>query len=224
MKSILIYMALISALSYAQAPILRGPQVVDGLGRITGTVLNAEGQPIANANVCISVAETHNTLCFWLADQAGQFEIAQLPMGSFVVSALKEQDGYSGQNNGPEQKAVLTLQEPTANVTIRLGAKGGTLIASVRDSVTGKPVDNIRVIWIAATDERTGRGESGGYQHGHVRLNLPTTSEVIVFITARGYKPWFYNDAVNGPSLQLASGEQKTIDVALEPRATKGVK
>jgi hypothetical protein len=34
----------------------------------------------------------------------------------------------------------------TANVTIKVGPKAGMLIGSVRDSVTGKPVDKVRVI------------------------------------------------------------------------------
>jgi hypothetical protein len=223
MKNILVGMVLIG-LYYAQAPkVLRAPQVPEGPGRITGAVLTQEGQPIANANVCISAADTNSSLCYWLTDQAGQFEIPQLPLGSFVVAATKEEDGYARWNNGPGQKAVLTLQEPNANLAIKLGAKAGTLIGLVRDSVTGKPVDNIRVLYMPITDERTGSGSAAGYQHGEFMLNLPTTSDFLVFVTAPGYKTWFYNDA-NGPSLQLASGEQKTIDVALEPRPAKGVK
>ena len=223
MKNIFVGMVLIG-LCYAQAPkVLRAPQVAEGPGRITGTVLTQEGQPIANANLCISVADTNSALCNWLTDQAGQFEIPQLPMGSFVVTASKEEDGYAGWNNGRGQKAVLTLQEPNANLTIKLGAKAGTLIGSVRDSVTGKAADNIRVLYMAITDERAGSSSAGGYQHGEFKLNLPTTSDFLVFVTAPGYKTWFYNDA-NGPSLQLASGEQKTIDVALEPIPAKGVK
>ena len=123
-----------------------------------------------------------------------------------------------------DQKAVLTLQEPTANVTVKLAAKDRYVDRLVRDSVTGKPVDNIRVLYMAVTNEQAGSSSASGYMHGDVRLNLPTTSDFIVFITAPGYKPWFYNDPVDGPSLRLASGEQKTMDVELEPRPAKGVK
>lgn len=229
LKNVVLTLLIAAAtLSFAQAPkALRAPQIADGPGRITGTVLDPEGQPIANATVCVSVVGSNNntaTYCNTATDQAGQFEIQHLAMGTFTISAVKEEDGYSGQNNGPGhpgQKAVLTLQQPTANVTVNLAAKAGTLIASVRDSVTGKPVDNIRVLYMAATDERAGSGQAGGYMRGEVRLNLPTTSDFIVFITAPGYKPWFYNDPVDGPSLRLASGEQKTLDVELEPRAAK---
>ncbi len=225
LKHVLVCIVL-ATLSYAQGP-ARVPQLPDGQGRITGTVLNQEGQTIASANVCVSVEGSNNnttTYCNTVTDQAGQFEIQHLRMGTFTVSAIKEEDGYSGWNNGRGQKAVLTLQDPTANVTIKLAARSGTLIASVRDSVTGKPVDNIRVLYMAATGEQDGSSSASGYMHGDVRLNLPTTSDFIVFITAPGYKPWFYNDPVDGPSLRLASGEQKMIDVQLEPRAAKGVK
>ena len=217
MKQMLFAMILVG-MCFAQAPTgVRARQVAGGPGRITGTVLNEEGSLIAGALVCLSAAtEPNRSECSWFTDQAGHFEIPQLPLVSFRVSASKEDDGYSALNNVLSQEAALTQQEPTANVTIKLAAKAGTLIGSVRDSLTGKPVDKIRVLWIAATDERAGTGAAYGYMGGAFRVNLPTTSDFIVFVTAPGYKPWFYNDAANGPALRLVSGEQKTLDVTLE--------
>src|ERR1700692_817966 len=110
-----------STLLYAQTPQARGP------GRITGSVVGEYGQPVANANVCItatkaaSTAGSNNTvtMCTGVTDQAGHFEIPHVAMGSFLVSAVKEEDGYPPLNRiaDPQNKVVLTLQEPTANVT-----------------------------------------------------------------------------------------------------------
>jgi hypothetical protein len=217
-------LAVMSTLLCAQR--LQQPQ---GPELVTGTVLNQEGQPIANANVCIVTTVKPNnttTMCNNVTDQAGHFEIQHVAMGSFEVLAVKEEDGYARFNRmtGDQIKVVLTLQEPTANVTIKLGPKAGMLIGSVRDSVTGKPVDKIRVIYTAATDERSGGGSASGYMNGEFRVNLPTASDFIVIVTAPGYKPWIYNDPVEGLSLRLASGEQKSLDIELVPKATKDAK
>ena len=152
------------------------------------------------------------------------FEIQHLAMGTFLVSAVKEEDGYAAFNQaaGDHNKVVLTLQEPTANVTIKLGPKAGMLIGSVRDSVTGKRVDKIRVLYTAATDERVGGGTASGYMGGNFSLNLPTATDFVIIVTAPGYKPWIYNDPVEGLSLHLAPGEQKSVDIEMvpDPKAT----
>jgi Carboxypeptidase regulatory-like domain len=214
-------LAALSTLLYAQVPQAQGP------GRITGNVVSEDGQPIANANVCISTTGKSNntvTMCNDVTDQAGHFEIQHVAMGSFLVNAVKEEDGYAGLNQPDHQnKVVLTLQEPTANVTIKLGPKAGMLIGTVRDSVTGKPVDNILVHYMPATDERAGSGTASGYMGGKFNLNLPT-AEFIVFVSAAGYETWFYVDPSNNtPSLHLASGEQKSVEIELvpDPKAAK---
>ena len=80
------------------------PSQPEGLGRVTGTVLNEEGQPIAKASVCVAALRTNMmTHCNTLTDQAGHFEVEHLAMGRFLVSAVKEEDGYSPQPRSREQ-------------------------------------------------------------------------------------------------------------------------
>jgi hypothetical protein len=164
----------------------------------------------------------HRTECNGFTDQGGAFEIQHLPIGTFSVFATKEEDGYSDQ--GPGQQVVLTTQDPSANITIKLKPKAGTLIGTVKDSLTGKPVDKILVIF-AATDG-TSSGNMGMYMGGEFRFNLPTTSDFVIFVAAPSYKPWVYNDPVEGLSLRLASGEQKSVEIELvpDPKATKDAK
>jgi hypothetical protein len=94
-------------------------------------------------------------------------------------------------------------------------------IGTVKDSLTGKPVDKILVIY-AATDG-TSSGNMGMYMGGEFRFNLPITSDFVIFVAAHGYKPWVYNDPADGLSLHLASGEQKSVEIELvpDPQATK---
>jgi hypothetical protein len=186
-------------------------------GRITGTVLNEDGQPVVHAVACVLALGGHKTECNGLTDQGGQFEIQHLSIGTFSVFATKEEDGYSDQ--GPGQQVVLTPQDPSANITIKLKPKAGILIGTVTDSLTRKPWDKILVIY-AATDG-TSSGNMGMYMGGEFRCNLPTTSDLVIIVSALGYKPWVYSDPDNGLSLHLASGEQKLLDVELVPDAKK---
>jgi hypothetical protein len=105
-------------------------------GRITGIVLNEDGQPVVHAAACISALGSSKTECSVFTDQGGQFEIQHLATGTFFVFATKHEEGYADQ--GPGQKVVLTQQEPNANITVKLPPKVGTLIGTVKDGLTGK--------------------------------------------------------------------------------------
>ena len=115
-------------------------------GRITGIVLDENGQLVENANVCTSVTkgnETYET-CNVSTGESGQFQIEHLNLGSYTVSASKEQDGYSGyQQLG--QKVTITPSQPDRNVTLRLGPRSGILVGSAKDKATGRPIVNAKV-------------------------------------------------------------------------------
>jgi len=210
-------LAVLSTLLYAQTP-------AQGPGRITVTVLNEDGQPVVHAATCISALGSHKTKCDGFTDQGGQFEIQHLPIGTFLVFATKEEDGYSRlSNQSTGQKVVLTPQEPSANITVKLAPKGGTIIGSARDSLAGKLVDLVHVAYIATDGQTSGGTGIGMGLGGEFRINLSTTSGYVIVITAPGYKPWIYTDPANGPSSHLASGEQKSVEIELVPDA-KGVK
>jgi len=209
--AILLFLA--TLLCYAQS----GRQALS-LGRINGIVLNEDGQPVTHARVCVSLAGSSKTECSVLTDEAGQFETQHLSMGTFYVFATKEEDGYSMQNQGSGQKVVLANQDPGANITIKLAPKAGMLIGTVRDSLTAEPVHRIRVAYISTDGGATG---STGEYTGEFRINLPTTSDFIVVVTAPGYKGWIYTDPSDqSPSIHLASGEQKSLDIELVRKPT----
>jgi hypothetical protein len=189
-------------------------------GRITGIVLSEDGQPIVHAYACVSSAELSTTECNVFTDQGGQFEVQSLPMGIFFVYATKEEDGYSALNQARRrQRVILTPQDPMANVTIRLAPKSGILIGTVRDRLTGRPVERVNVVYVSTDAGYTG---SAGQYTGEFRVNLPTTADFIVIVSAPGYKHWFYTDPddQSRPSLHLASGEQKSLNVELVREST----
>lgn len=199
-------------LCYAQS----GQQALS-LGRITGIVLNEDGQPVTHASICVSLAGSSKTECRVQTNETGQFEIEHLSMGTFDVFATKYEDGYSEENQRG-QKVVLSTQYPGASITIKLAPKAGMLIGTVRDSLTAKPVQQIQVAYVST--EGKGSGSAGTY-NGEFRVNLPTTSDYVIVVSAPGYKSWIYIDPTDqSPSLRLASGEQKSLDIELVPKPT----
>ena len=183
-------------------------------GQISGIVLSEDGVAIDNAAICTSLVGSSKTECRGSTDESGQFEVSSLRTGSYFVFATKEEDGYSAPNQGQGQKVVLTPQEPMANVTIHLAPKSGILIGSVTDSVTGKPIDRISVAYIAT--DGTVNGNAMPYW-GEFRVNIPTTNDFRVVVSAPGYRSWTYTDPDDPslPSLHLASGEKKFINVEM---------
>lgn len=190
----------------------------DQLGRITGIVLDENGQPMDRALVCSSAAGTSQSECRTFTDRTGQFEIQNVPMGATIVFASKDEDGYSPMNQTHTQQTVtLTAQDPVANVTIKLAPRAGTLIGTVRDSVTGKPIGkHVNVTWMQTDGASSGSSGTSG-QLGTFRVNLPT-KDLLVFVSAPGYKTWFYRDPSDQVELHLASGEQKSVDIELVPK------
>ena len=193
----------------------------DDIGRITGTVVNENGQPVDHTVVCVSAASgSSKTECNVFTDPNGQFDIQHLQMGAVSVFASKDEDGYSPMNQA-HKTVTLTIQDPVANVTVKLASRLGTLIGTVRDSATGKIIDKpVNVMWMMT--DGTATGSSGG-QQSTFHVNLPITSGLLVFVSATGYKTWFYRDP-SDPSqveLHLASGEQKSVDIELVPKDSK---
>jgi hypothetical protein len=186
-------------------------------GSIQGIVVNENGAPVDHAFICITVFRKAGgqTSCNELTDPSGQFEVRNLPLGSFYVFATKEEDGYSAYNQAPGQKISLTLAKPSeTNLTIKLGIRSGTVTASVKDKFSGKPVQDIRLSWMGIDESITGSGS--GYS-GEFSLNLPPAKDFVFVVSAPGYKHWFYIDPSSRPSLRLESGEKKTLEIELEP-------
>lgn len=192
-----------------------------GIGQVSGTVLDPDGQPVAGASVCTTetVAGNSSSWCRTITNDVGRFEIDDLKLGTFIVSATKEEEGYSSWK-GPTRKVTLTVDRPSANVTLKLGPKAGMLVGTVKDKFSGKPLDNIQITCVGVN---TNSMYSAGAVEGTFRMNLQPTTEFIVSFSSPGYRTWLYTDPADPshPTLQLESGEQKSIDVALEPELKK---
>jgi hypothetical protein len=197
-------------------------------GRIIGVVTNDDGEPIGGASLCTRIVNPNgdSTSCGGTQSGAkGQFEIRSMPMGKIGVYAHKEMDGYWQDNEATKMmKTVqLTPELPTARVVLKIGQKPAGLIVNVTDRQTGKPVDTFSVRWITDTSSVcSGNGIFGRAGTSGVRVPIRAATDVVVEVSATGYKSWYFSDPSDPtrPVLRLESGEEKTLNAELVPDVT----
>jgi hypothetical protein len=190
-----------------------------GTGVIAGTV-NEQGQLFDQANICVSTTSggLRETNCNVRIEKDGRFQIDDLKFGTYEVFAINEQQGYSIDNQSPGRKITITSDHPWADVTIRLRPRGGILIGSVRDKISGQPVKGINAQYLVIDGKAAGGGGSA-LVDGEFRITVPTACDLVVVVSAPGYQGWVYTDPSNParPVLRMSSGEPKELDIELEP-------
>jgi uncharacterized surface anchored protein len=190
-------------------------------GRITGSVLDENGQRIYDATICTSVASgtSHSINCRDFTDKDGRFLIENLPLGKYGLFAINEAQGYSIQNQSPGQEITVSAANSSPDLTIHLSPRGGVLSGTVRDKVSGVSVKGVSISYL----DVDGKASGGTPLHsdGEFNVTLPTQCDLVIVIFAKGYKGWVYTDPSNPsrPVLRLAVGERKVVAVELEPNS-----
>jgi hypothetical protein len=201
-------------------------QQTPAVGRVTGTVVDESSQPINQAQVCSVVylvlkpnRSQSNSTCVTHTDETGQFEIDHLPMGTYTITASKNDDGYAELGQGtPMPEVTLTPEQPLASVIVKLGPKQGILIPVVKDNVTGKPVFDFFLKW--QTDVPDGRWSgAAGFSQWTTRTPIPVEQDVSLEFSAHGYKSWVYADPTGSRFLRMQSGEREILSIGLQPEA-----
>lgn len=152
-----------------------------------------------------------------MSDSEGHFEITGLELHKYRVYASKTQDGYPNADpaysDENQATVVLTPDQPSASTIIRL-RKAVILIVDVRDAATWKAVRAHYKLSVPKRWEVSG-------ELSYPLLIHPLT-DVMLEVSAKGYKTWSYSDP-SSPArlllLRLESGEQKLLEVELEPEA-----
>ncbi len=164
-----------------------------------------------------------------VSDDSGQFVIEGLEPGTYDVFGESDAAGYpntaiSFYSTKEPTRVVLGSDSPTARVVLNLGPRAGVLSGTVIDKFTGKAIVSRHALHFIV--KRASNPEDSILFGGPAKFRwlIPPAVEVTLEVTAEGYKAWSYTDPSN-PSqllpLRLESGEQKSLDIELEPDATQ---
>ena len=199
-------------------------------GVIKGVVLDEGGKPVASAQVTwvdqepSPKGEVDVTVgSFWAeSNNAGRFQIGNLIVGhSYKLYAKKEDAGYPDTKfavYNPAHDAPLGIAQPrdrALDVRVQIGPKAAILEYDAKDAVTGSRITNptIRVV------RADGQGDFGGSSMDNKCL-VPSDADVMIEVSANGYQTWFhpgYTDKTASTPLRMAPGENRKLDVRLQP-------
>jgi hypothetical protein len=207
------------------------PQTADSSqpeGTISGTVLDEPGDPFKGVTVCTymigapSGSKEARGDCPVTTDQAGEFRIDHMAMGTFGVEAIKPEDGYIAFAGTSVIKMVtLTPSQLSATVALKLGPKPGVLLPSVKDKLTGEPIISFQVSWEISDGPKGSHSGGETIGPGIKRAIVPPEKYFRLTISAPGYKKWIYHDP-SDPSrpalIRFQAGEEKELLVELEPQ------
>ena len=90
-------------------------------------------------------------------------------------SPINQAEGYSIDNQNPGQKITLMAANPSPDVTVRLRPRGAVLIGTVRDKISGEPVNGISVQYLDVDGKASG---SSPFSDGEFRVALPTQCDL----------------------------------------------
>ena len=196
------------------------------VGSIKGQVVDAIGSPIAKAKVfdepmgAVRIGKDH----FTMSDENGRFLLNSVPVGKTMVIATKTEDGYPDARfavfSGNEILPVVEVKSDqiTAGVTVKLLAKGGTLVGRVTDARTKSALPDARIT-LSRLDHPTWLIETNVEKDGSFSLVVPAMP-MHFSIKAPGHGDWSYEQSAfsrNHSPLTLSPGSELEIPIYLEP-------
>jgi len=198
-------------------------------GAIEGTVLDADGQPVAGATVELrpdSRSVTPDTLPVARTDERGRFFLDGLVPGEHTLYASKEDAGYpsayqaffiAGDTALP--KVSVLDRQVAGGIVVRLGPKAARLRARVLDGRTGQPVEEAEVVLMR--DDRQDISMSFGINpdDGSFDRLIPSLP-LRLKVQAPGYDDWYYGEdgsRENSRVLLLRNDAVEELTIRLRP-------
>jgi hypothetical protein len=190
-------------------------------GAITGHVFDDKGNPVSKAKVHIAELNQQQTsrraLRIYETASDGKFLIQDVPWGSYVVLAGKEEEGYPDPkfafySNLQAPTVTLTPSFPKASVNIALGPKAGKLdVIEVVDAVTRKKLKTASITLRRVSNPNFFIRTSTTVEE----ILIPSSTRVTVEIEAPGYRAW--PEQSQTEEIEVKPGEVFKLDVELHP-------
>jgi len=193
---------------------------------IRAKVLDEKDEPVRGAIVeAMPTGGISGAIPWCKSDESGSCAISPGSLGSFTVTASKEEDGYPKQTmyfyaavNSKPEIVILSHEQPAQSTLVHLGKKGGILIGTVADAKTGKPLNaNAEFRWVS--DPRIFLSGSG-LTNARFRILVPPDVAVTMVVSLDGYENWSYSlgrgELRN--AILLRPGEELALDLRLRPK------
>lgn len=193
---------------------------------IRAKVLDEKDEPVRGAIVeAMPTGGISGAIPWCKSDESGSCAISPGNLGSFTVTASKEEDGYPKQTmyfyaavNSKPEIVILSHEQPAQSTLVHLGKKGGILIGTVADAKTGKPLNaNAEFRWVS--DPRIFLSGSG-LTNARFRILVPPDVAVTMVVSLDGYENWSYSlgrgELRN--AILLRPGEELALDLRLRPK------
>jgi hypothetical protein len=201
----------------------------DSSGVVEGQVLNLEGSPIPEADVCaIAIGvQDQGRIPRTRANSEGRFTLKIERPGSYLISAWHEDDGYPnpalsayGPPAVPVPEVVVDQRQARQAITVRVGPRAGSLCAAILDGETNRPVEGGRVELRQSSNWAAFRMDVP-WTKGQFQLLAPT-GLFSLRVSAPGYEDWYGSGSKEQPQLfAVEAGDRQEIVVRLRTRATR---
>jgi hypothetical protein len=209
----------------AQAP--RPPKFS---GVITGRVLNEDGQPVVMAEVCANprMIPWAGRLPCSDSDSRGRFSIKIWTPAEYVVTAVKEDEGYPNTDDtfygSPSftpvlPRVIMSEDETRQEVTVQLGPPFGRLTGKVVDTETGQPIEIVTLELHHVNTPANSLKRATIYREGRLRLLVPPMP-IILKISAPGYQEYWSGadgSESGAEALEVGLGSSRELAIPLRP-------
>jgi hypothetical protein len=153
---------------------------------ISGTVINHDGRPVAEAQVIASPARGHTgILPHTFTDAKGNFRIVGLNAESYFMEAQKESDGYAStfgtfHSAGFAEAPLISVaqNQVVTGVILRFGPKSARLTGRIIDAKTKKSVEDAEIILRRVSNPRQFYSTSSQSKFNVLVPPVPFTIEV----------------------------------------------
>jgi len=199
-------------------------------GAIEGRVVDPAGKPVEKAKlhiVPVGGIENGRVIFYWSRND-GRFSIDGLAPGVYDVFVSKEDEGYADtqmffySTTESQPTRVVVSEQPSVDVTVRLGPKAAKIRGEVRDSVTGAPIGDASIMFKRPENKNMFLSTSLN------NIDLPGSFEFLLpaapltmKVTAPGYEDWTYRVAA-GPDgkpgselLKLEPGQDLHLSIKM---------
>lgn len=115
-------------------------------------------------------------------------------------------------------KLSFSTDHPTEAVTVHLGKRGGVLTGTVKDAITGKPLNaDAKICWISNPVYCI---HGSGLANARFRILVPSDFPVTMIVSLKGYEDWTYSLGKGAlkNAILLGPGEEMRLDIRLRPK------